>query len=212
MVQPDLFSYCRISTRELLLGKAREGLIFYGIAQTAAITGKTPFEIRYAIIATYHLDALRLGDEYRIPYTAILDYLDYLENKTGEFTEMDGSKDCDPGRIGLYRYLSQLPHGHAPSGRCPFDRMEGKTEQSPQDWYSLQSLPFPFSAKASVWAMILGVPTDLVKESVGTCSEDISWPEIYDWLVESEVINLPVSSESGESKPKKETAPPSLFD
>lgn len=66
--------------------------------------------------------------------------------------------------------------------------------------------------RASVWAMILGVPTDLVKESVGTCSEDISWPEIYDWLVESEVIKLPVSSESGESKPKRETAPPSLFD
>lgn len=63
MVQPDLFSYCRISTRELLLGKAREGLIFYGIAQTAAITGKTPFEIRYAIIrSTVHRAFLRVLD------------------------------------------------------------------------------------------------------------------------------------------------------
>lgn len=210
MDQPDLFSYHRISTRELLLGKAREGLIFYGIAQTAAITGKTPFEIKYAIIATYHLDALRLGDKYRIPYTAVLDYMDYLENKTGEYVEPDGPKDCDPGKTALYRYLSRLPHGHVPKGRRTYDLLPGKTEKSLQDWYSLPDLPLPYSAKSYCWARILGTSSDLVEKGTG-CSGTIGWPEMYDWLVECEVINLPIPLEAGDTT-KKEAVPPGLFD
>lgn len=210
MNQPDLFSYCRISTRELLLGKAREGLLFYGITQVATITGKTPFEVRYAIIATYHLDALRLGDEYRIPYTAILDYLDYLENKTGEYIELDGSKDCDPGRIALYRYLAMLPHRHAPEGCMPYDSMPGKTESCPVDWYSLPQLPLPDSAPAYVWASILGVTADVVEKGVGI-SGLIGWPDMFDWLVECEVVNLPIPMELVSNR-KEEKMPPGLFD
>ena len=210
MVQPDLFTYSSISTRELLLCKAQEGLVFYGIAQVAKMTGKTPFEVRYAIISTYHLDALRLGEEYRIPYTGILAYLDYLENKTGEYVELDGSKDCDPGRMALYRYLSRLPHGHAPAGSRPYDLMEGKTEPNPRDWYSLQDLPLPYSARPTIWAMILGVPTELVTSSVGSKRCEIEWPEIYDWLVECEVVNLPVPLD--QTVTMKNETEPCLFD
>lgn len=210
MFQPDLFTYSSISTRELLLCRAREGLLFYGIAQVAAMTGKTAFEVRYAIISTYHLDALRLGGEYRIPYTGILGYLDYLENKTGEYVELDGSKDCDPGRMALYRYLSRLPHGHAPAGSRPYDLMEGKTEPNPRDWYSLQDLPLPYSARPTIWAMILGVPTELVTSSVGSKRCEIEWPEIYDWLVECEVVNLPVPLD--QTVTMKNETEPCLFD
>ena len=166
--------------------------------------------MRYAIISTYHLDALRLGEEYRIPYTGILGYLDYLENKTGEYVELDGSKDCDPGRMALYRYLAGLPHGHAPAGSRPYDLMAGKTEPDPRDWYSLQDLPLPYSARPSAWAMILGVPTELVTGSVGFRGCEIEWPEIYDWLVECEVVNLPGPLDPAATV-KNETEP-GLFD
>ncbi|MBO4279656.1 MAG: hypothetical protein J5891_07620 [Spirochaetales bacterium] len=210
MFQPDLFTYSSISTRELLLCRAREGLLFYGIAQVAAMTGKTAFEVRYAIISTYHLDALRLGGEYRIPYTGILGYLDYLENKPGNYSETAEIKDYDPGRIALYMYLARLPHGHIPAGNKPYDKMPGKAESCPLDWYSLSELPLPFSETVSGWARILGVPADLVRSSIGSTAKMIRWPEIYDWLVECEVVNLPIPLENVDA-PRTERMP-SLFD
>ena len=103
-MQPDLFVCASLSAREMLVLKAKEGSLFYSISQVASMTGRSPFEVRYAITATYHLDALKLGEEYRVPYSAVLEYLDYLENKSGDFEELDGSRDYDPGRTALYIY------------------------------------------------------------------------------------------------------------
>ena len=210
-MQPDLFASSSLSAREMLMPKAREGKLFYSISQVASMTGRSPFEVRYAITATYHLDALKLGEEYRVPYSAVLDYLDYLENKSGDFEELDGSRDYDPGRTALYIYLSNMPHGRRPKGRRPYDDLPGKEETAPVDWYLLQRLPLPHKASAGEWAGILGVPSLLVRQTFGCrWSDMVPWPEMYDWLVSCEVVNFPIPFNS----PEPVTLPseqPSLF-
>ena len=210
-MQPDLFASSSLSAREMLMPKAREGKLFYSISQVASMTGRSPFEVRYAITATYHLDALKLGEEYRVPYSAVLDYLDYLENKSGDFEELDGSRDYDPGRTALYIYLSNMPHGRRPKGRRPYDDLPGKEETALVDWYLLQRLPLPHKASAGEWAGILGVPSLLVRQTFGCrWSDMVPWPEMYDWLVSCEVVNLPVPFDAaGEAEVSEEQ--PSLF-
>lgn len=210
-MQPDLFASSSLSAREMLMPKAREGKLFYSISQVASMTGRSPFEVRYAITVTYHLDALKLGEEYRVPYSAVLDYLDYLENKSGDFEELDGSRDYDPGRTALYIYLSNMPHGRRPKGRRPYDDLPGKEETAPVDWYLLQRLPLPHKASAGEWAGILGVPSLLVRQTFGCrWSDMVPWPEMYDWLVSCEVVNLPVPFDAaGEAEVSEEQ--PSLF-
>ena len=210
-MQPDLFASSSLSAREMLMPKAREGKLFYSISQVASMTGRSPFEVRYAITATYHLDALKLGEEYRVPYSAVLDYLDYLENKSGDFEELDGSRDYDHGRTALYIYLSNMPHGRRPKGRRPYDDLPGKEETAPVDWYLLQRLPLPHKASAGEWAGILGVPSLLVRQTFGCrWSDMVPWPEMYEWLVSCEVVNLPVPFDAaGEAEVSEEQ--PSLF-
>lgn len=210
-MQPDLFVCASLSAREMLMLKAKEGSLFYSISQVASMTGRSPFEVRYAITATYHLDALKLGEEYRVPYSAVLEYLDYLENKSGDYEELDGSRDYDPGRTALYIYLSNMPHGRLPRGRRPYDGLPGKEETAPVDWYMLQRLPLPLEASAGEWARILGVPSLLVRQTFKCCWNDtVPWPEMYDWLVSCEVVNLPVPFDAtDESKATEEQ--PSLF-
>lgn len=211
MIQSELFHTESISTRDILFRNAKEGVLFYGIGQVSTMVGKTSFEVRYAIICTYHIDAVRLDGEYRIPYSAIIDYLDYLENKTGEFVRYDGcSYDYDPARLAIDRYLLLLPHGKTPKGSRPYESIEGRTEDNPQDWYSLNDLPLPHEADSNDWACILGVSADIVEKNIGHGGL-IGWPELYDWLIESEVINLPIPMDVNCCKCKEEPLP-SLFD
>lgn len=72
-------------------------------------------------------------------------------------------------------------------------------------------LPFPYAAKAKYWSRILGVPEDLIQEVLGI-HDEIHWPEIYDWLVECEVVNLPIPMEMEEIKQKEKENLPGLFD
>ena len=53
--------------------KAEEGILFYSVMQSRKLLGITECQVRYAI-DTYRLDALFLAGEYRIPYTALLDF------------------------------------------------------------------------------------------------------------------------------------------
>ena len=79
------------------------------------------------------------------------------------------------------------------------------------DWYLLQRLPLPQEASAGEWAGILGVPSLLVRQTFGCRWDDIvPWPEMYDWLVSCEVVNLPVPFDAvGETRIQEEQ--PSLF-
>jgi hypothetical protein len=190
--QPELFASASISVRDKLLMNAKDGILFYSISQVSSLTKKTPYEIRYAVTTTYHLDALKLGEEYRVPFSAVLDYLDYLEIERG-LDAASKEKDLDPARTALLLFLARKPAGKKPKGTKPYDLMPGKEEENPVDWYMLQRLPLPFSTSAIEWANILGVPGFLIEEVFNVSWKDpIQWPEMYDWLISCEVINLPV--------------------
>ena len=79
------------------------------------------------------------------------------------------------------------------------------------DWYLLQRLPLPQEASAGEWAGVLGVPSLLVRQTFGCrWSDMVPWPEMYDWLVSCEVVNLPVPFDAaGEAEVSEEQ--PSLF-
>ncbi len=212
-IQPDLFVSASVSVRERLLSNAKDGVLFYSISQVANFVGKTPYSVRFAITTTYHLDALKLGEEYRVPFFAILDYMDYLEAQKGPEGE-EKEKDFDPARTALWYFLSRrlvwknpekegLEEGKIvekkPTGSRPYDSMPGKEEEAPLDWYSLSCLPLPFSASTAEWAQILGVQETLIKEVFHTSWKDlIQWPEMYDWLISCEVINFPIPFNSSE--------------
>lgn len=191
-LQPDLFVSASVSAKEQILANVKEGVLFYSIGQVSNIVGRNPYSVRFAITTTYHLDALKLGEEYRVPFFAILDYMDYLEAQKGPEGE-EKEKDFDPARMALWCYLSRKPVGKMPAGRKPYDSMPGKEEEAPLDWYSLWCLPLPFSASTAEWAQVLGVKELLIKEVFNTeLGAFIQWPEMYDWLISCEVINLPI--------------------
>lgn len=201
--QPDLFVSASVSVRDQILSNAKDGVLFYSISQVANFVGKTPYSVRFAITTTYHLDALKLGEEYRVPFFAILDYMDYLEAQKGPEGE-EKEKDFDPARTALWYFLSRKtvgakPEGAKLAGSRPYDLMPGKEEEAPLDWYSLPFLPLPSSASSAKWAQILGVQETLIKEVFHTSWKDlIQWPEMYDWLISCEVINLPIPFNSSE--------------
>ncbi len=197
--QPDLFVSATISVREQILSNAKDGVLFYSISQVANFVGKTPYSVRFAITTTYHLDALKLGEEYRVPFFSILDYMDYLEEQKGPEGEPK-EKDFDPARTALWYFLSRKVTGKKPTGSMPYDSMPGKEEEAPLDWYSLQCLPLPFSASPASWAQLLGVQETLIQEVFNTSWNDsIQWPEMYDWLISCEVVNLPIPFNSPET-------------
>ncbi len=71
--QLDLFNI-KVSLAVVLQRAARNGRLFYTIRQVSKMLAISGFRVYY-LVYNYRLDALLIGGEYRVPYTAILDYL-----------------------------------------------------------------------------------------------------------------------------------------
>ena len=66
-------------------------------------------------------------------------------------------------------------------------------EEDPLDWYDLPSLGiWPETGDVRTWAQVLNLNADELAIEAGLCpGSDVGWPEIYDYLVSREVVNLP---------------------
>lgn len=184
MKQPELFD-APSETLEMSLGRAaRDGRLFYSVRQSARLLNISEF-MAYYRIEMYRLDALLIGGEYRIPYTAIIDTSKnwkLIARQWNAMLSMQRQMFCSGSRTkaSLMRY-ADLP----------------AAEANPADWYALDMLPFPDAASTETWERLIGSrPKSICIETGWTPCQMIEWPEIYDYLIEHEVINLPCPIEN----------------
>jgi excisionase family DNA binding protein len=204
--QHVLFNIPRPSIRDVLLSSASRGRLFYSVRQVADLLGISGFRVYY-LVYNYRLDALLIGGEYRIPWTAVLDwmadreeiarqyfdYLAYIEER-----EVKGSPGFLKNHKGIPTLPMDLPVGSELLSRIrkrqlPAPRSLVTTEADPLDWYALEDLHLPLSGTAAEWAALFSVnPSAITEDSQWNEASVIEYPEMLDWMIEREVVNLPV--------------------
>lgn len=205
--QLDLFQTSRLSIAVALQRAASNGRLFYTIRQVANLLGVSGFRIYY-LVYNYRLDALWVAGEYRIPFTAVIDYLQDRAAITRQY--FDYLIYTDSKTItGVLPFLQDpnnqplptLPEGMAVTpdtalailGRQWPRKVQGSTELNPIDWYGLGDLRLPWMAPIAAWAAILEISTSaLVSDSSWSEEDLICWPDMYDWMIEREVVNQPI--------------------
>lgn len=201
----DLFSY-HISLDEVLANYQSNGKYFLSVAQAAKCLGLTTAEARYAILF-YRLDALLITGEYRIHLNWVKDFSAIPQNAFLDFynqiaeVEIEGIHDLlfkgkvqplikslDNTGYPVSDVIELLHKDH----QFKYETMAAD-EPEVQDWYDLNALfDWPDSAPVSQWAALLSVNSNqLALELNSSKTSAIGWPEIYDFLVEHEVVNLP---------------------
>lgn len=205
--QLDLFQTTRVSIAVALQRAASNGRLFYTIRQVANLLGISGFRVYY-LVYNYRLDALWVAGEYRIPFTAIIDYLQDCAAITRQYFDYLIYTDSRTAK-GVLSFvrdpdnqpLPTLPEGMqvtpdmalAILGRQWPQKAQGSTEMNPIDWYGLEDLRLPWKAAVSSWAAILEISaTALLSDSSWSEEEIICWPEMYDWMIEREVVNQPI--------------------
>lgn len=184
MKQPELFD-APSETLEMSLGRAaRDGRLFYSVRQSARILNISEF-MAYYRIEMYRLDALLIGGEYRIPYTAIIDTArnwKRIARQWNAMLSMERQMSCSLPRTKT----SPVRYADMPAA-----------EANPADWYSLDMLPLPDMASTETWERLIGArPKSICIETGWASCQMIEWPEMYDYMIEREVINLPCPIEN----------------
>lgn len=204
--QLDLFNV-KVSLAVVLQRAAQNGRLFYTIKQVSKMLGISGFRVYY-LVYNYRLDALLIGGEYRIPYTAILDYLSDHSMITRQYfnylswTEAREVRGVLPFITGESSDLPRLQEGMAVGPalarrimlrNLPNPSSLAVEEEAPIDWYGLSDLKLPQCASVSAWACLLETSVDVLIAD-GTWRDDslVEYPDMHDWLVDREVVNLPV--------------------
>lgn len=187
---------------------------FYRRSEVASMCRTTYSVVRQAI-DKMELDAIYVGGEYRVPSISIHDWIadleriDYMEISYDEWV----NSRVIPGAFGL----SALRHEGSLSKEDACGKLKNvcskaladkivdtdftarynaaapTSEDNPEDYYGLERLDLPSSAELSKWAMFLCLDVKVLKK-LGNWQhrQVIHWKEMKDFLVRSEVVNLPV--------------------
>lgn len=226
-MQDELFQIEETPMDRLSQVEAR-GIQFITIAQAAAVLGFTDYEVRY-VISLYRLDALLIAGSYRIPVTAMKTFLTTDEQEAynvfyraikaveikGVYSLVkDGSlEEVKSSLEALSLPLDRIIDLTEKDTFYNYSEMPGN-EDNPIDWYGLDKINWP-SAEATIsdYAAVLQVhPRHLAAEIGRSASDQIDWPEFYDFLIEREVINLPCPfNVERPAIPKPENTQLSLF-
>lgn len=164
----------------------------------------------YYLVYYYRLDALVVAGEYRIPFTAIIDYLTDRHQIVQQFRDYLAfvSERTVTGVLPFIADptapLPKLPEDVSVSAELaeailnrPWtDLSDGGTEVSEAtlvDWYGLPDLRLPHRASVRTWAELLGVHSWALSADTGWSeAQVVEWPEMYDWMIARQVANLPV--------------------
>ncbi len=204
--QLDLFNI-KVSLAVVLQRAARNGRLFYTIRQVSKMLGISGFRVYY-LVYNYRLDALLIGGEYRIPYTAILDYLSdrcMITRQYFDYLAWTEAREVKGALSYITEESTELPR--LPEGLIVNPALARRIrnrilpdpssltieEADPVDWYALADLGLPQCARVAAWAAIL-------QTTVGAITSDSEWHEgsmvdyleMYDWMVDRQVVNLPV--------------------
>lgn len=183
------------------------GRYFLTLQESAKVLGLSVYEVRYAIL-NYRLDALLVTGEYRIltdwirtygkcrsdDYTSYARALEEMEFSGVHALAFEGRITEAVRRVEEldkpYQVLSDLVRFDR---QRHYDDMPSE-EEAVLDWYGLSSLTFWPADIACIgdWASLLRVNAlVLAREMSIDPSSQVEWPEMYDFLVEREVLNLP---------------------
>ena len=201
MYEPEIWEGGKI---EAGLRKAMsDGTRFFSIQQTSRIVGVSAYRVYY-LVYHYRLDAFLVDGQYRIPWNAISALAEDYRAIVGMYANIDllmrelavphalrarrlalaGRRDAALGLLGdacglLDDLVAWVPNIHADEGRSDPDLM---------DWYDIPHMGLPEIATGFQWAKLIG--TDPFVLGVMGYAQ-VSYVDMYDWLVEHEVVNLP---------------------
>lgn len=186
--------------------------MFFFVREAAETLMLSVPQIRWAI-RRYRLDSLLIGNQHRIPRSAIVRFWECRrEIKRQEIGYLIYAKRQEllapepRPRIG-----SSLTSAAFRSDDCT-----AAIEDVPMDWYDLGSLPLPDVATTEEWGRLLRSPAHYLVRDLGVSRKDpVDWPTIYDWLISREMVNLPVGADfdvpEDLTMPRKSTPTPSSY-
>ena len=207
---------------------ARQGHVFLTTKQVMAVTKKTYGQIRYAIF-NYELDAFYIFGDYRITIQAVRDYFnkdqetyEAVYHSVMNTVELDGVYELALGSGVQQAYRSVIQH-HYPISAIDdlllknkvydYEAMkDGQTDA--RDFYDIPSLNIPDRMLIGDLSLLLNVPVIRLMAMFNASDpyQELTYPEIYDFLVEKEVVNanIPFSGFSSQSF-IKDDGQPELF-
>lgn len=184
---------------------AQQGFVFLTSTQARAVLKKTYGQLRYLTL-NYALDAYAICGKYRYTIQALKDCID---NKQGLFEQAYHNAMLKRELSGIHAlafrgsitealYSIQV-HGYpvtaiddlvAKTEKYYYDEMdEGSTEL--EDFYDIPSLPIPEKIYLGDLAAMFQVsPVDLAKEMQVSSDALLSYPEVYDYLVVKQLLNM----------------------
>ena len=208
-----LFEIKEDSLDAILRRNAEDGILFYSVSQCSKLLKISECQVRYAI-EMYRLDSLFLAGEYRIPYTAMLRFhgSGWLETSIGYLNahkdvDIEGVYDLNfKGEIGhVVRSLNEkripleaIPLLLGKDKRVSYDELPGE-EAEKSDWYDLDELQLPLRALVMDYAALLATKPEWLCMKLSeidrkrVCmSDEVSYPEIFDIMIENEYVNYPI--------------------
>lgn len=174
MLQQELFPdlHPSLNLKSLLQQRAADGKLFYKLKEVARMFRLSGFQVHWAI-KLCRLDALFVCGEYRIPWFSILDWVeDHWQIKRQFWT------------------FQAIVNAHAKSD-IYVSESSSIYEEAPQDYYCLPDLYLPNVMSVYELSLILEVPYLALQQEMNV-SGQITWPEVLDFLIEREFVNLPV--------------------
>jgi len=183
--QLDMF----LETVDQRISAALDGHLFFFVREAAEILMLNDNQIRLAI-TMYRLDSLLIGNQYRIPRNALIRYQRERRFIRKQYLAYQALVDLleklRPDNVTLSSPMKEAFHS---------DCVNYSEEPAVQDWYDLWELPLPQEASVSTWARLLRIPSRLIEDLQLSASNTLRWPDIYDWMISREMINLPVGFE-----------------
>lgn len=172
--------------------------MFFFVKEAAEILRLTVAQVRWAI-RWYRLDSLLVGNQYRIPRSALVRFWRYRRAIVRQRVGYD---------LFVRHQALQTPDPKPPirseltSAAFRSDDLPEAQEPTMMDWYDLWRLPFPYATTVEDWGRLLRSPSVyLIKDLQVGPKDSLEWPEIYDWMISREMINLPVGAEDTEAEP-----------
>lgn len=211
--QPVLFDLPRQNTIDALLARLPQGRIFHSVRDVQRLTCLTMSQIYWAVWYC-RLDAICVCGQWRIPYTAVLEWWpvkEDLERLDAEYLETVKERevplalkarsymDAGINRLEIKKTLyaaGVVANDYlldSIAARILPDRTQPAEEQECLDWYGLDSLPLPAEASVGGWASVLAVSRDaLAADGLWPPEQMVDRDQMLDYLVLRERVNSPV--------------------
>jgi len=184
VLQQSLLTHSDIDLKSLLQHHAAySGKLFWTPREVSRLMDLSGYQT-YWLIWQCRLDALSICGEYRIPWFSILDYLadrKKIKRQFWAYKNLLTNKDTDGEQVYVRSSLSPQ-------------------EPATEDYYHLQDLDIPDEIELRDLAAILRVSPDALRKDWTWSGDILCWPEIYDYMIENEVVNTPVFNEKTASE------------